>query len=115
MEKNRKSNLGKELLGLGKDLANAVKTMTSSKEFKALEKDVTDAVKSISQSMWTSLKAAQKSSSTKRIQNRLGRVIKEGKIQGSIELDRAKNAAAVGIKKARVILKKMKKGSKSNP
>jgi hypothetical protein len=103
-----KTNLGKELLSLGKDLAEAVRRMKSSKEFKTLEKDVTKAVKSISNSMWMSLKAAKKSPTTKKIQKRLGKVIKEGQKQGAIELDKAQKAAAKGIQKARIILKKIK-------
>jgi len=113
-----KSNLGKELLGLGKDLAEAVRAMKSSKELKSLEKDITGAVKSISKSMWTSLQAARKSPETKKIQQRLGRVLKEGKKQGAIELERAKATAAKGIQKARTALKKIKKensSSQNNP
>ncbi len=106
--KTNQSNLGKELLALGRDLAAAVQCMKSSKEFKALENEVSKAVKSISKCTMTSLKAAQKSAATKKIQTRLGKVWTEGKKQGTIELGKAQVAATKGIKQARTLLKKIK-------
>lgn len=109
----KKNNLGKELLALGKDLADAVDKMKSSKEFKAVERDITKAVKSISNSVWASLKAARKSPSTKKIQKRLGKVLDEGKKQSAVEIEKAQTAAAKGIQRARILLKKYKRVKKS--
>lgn len=101
------STLSRELKGLGQDLAKAMSKMKSSKELKDLEAAVTYAVKTVLNSLTQSLAAARKSATTKKLGQRLGRVLKEGKKVGKVETRRARSLAAKNIRKARTKLTKM--------
>lgn len=107
MAKNQ--SFSKELVGLGKDISTALKTMVKSREFKNLEKEVITGVKSISKSLKESLNAAQKSQQTARLTKKIKKVAKAGKKQGTIEAKKAQVLATQGIRKAREAIKKINK------
>ena len=110
-----KPNLGKELKALGNELAGALKQIRSSQEFKELEREVTSGVKNISTSLMKGLKAARQSENTSKLKSQLGRVVKAGRVQGKIEAEKARRAAAVGIKKARLSLRELTTKVKKRP
>ena len=104
---SKKGILGKELKGLGHEMANALSEVKSSKQLKTLQKDLSKAFQLISKSLSQSLQSAQKSQSAKRIKRRVKQVIKAGAEEGKIEAQKIHGAAIKGLQQAKVTLSQL--------
>jgi hypothetical protein len=109
-----KSELAKELKALGSELSDAFKQIRSSREFKDIEKEVSSALRGLSSTVAKGLKAAKNSDHAGKLTRRLKRVVKAGSVQGKHEAGRAKQAAAVGIRKVRVAVRDLKQRLRSS-
>lgn len=102
-------NLKKELKGLGADIAKAFKDAKESPEFKKLQKDLLSSLKSVSSSLVQAVQSAKKSPQTGKLKSRLKRVVKLSKKEGAHQAKAAEKAAAVHLKRARKVLKTLRK------